>query len=104
MVDAVNTVVGGNAVATPSQQAVSLSSTLVDSSPKVETTSSKSGTNPQGFSYTNRLYHDPISGLFINEQLDAHGHIVSQSPRDTTLAYLRNGVSNDTAPQKTVTA
>lgn len=101
MVDTVN-IVGATTAVTTNPQPVGAPASPVDSTVKF----SADKATATGLSYTNRLYHDPISGLFINEQLDATtGRVISQTPRDSALAYLRNGLDNTSvAPQKSVTA
>lgn len=101
MTDAVNnisTATGTITVPTP----VRAPAAAVDSTSAAAQLKSSGPTLPAAL--TGRLIDDPLASIVIQQQLDSEGHVVSQTPSSSVLAYLRNGLTIDGYPKNSKTA
>lgn len=94
MVDVATSVNGANQVAPANVQPVAAPADL---------TAQKDITLPkpssQAVPFTNRVYQDPISGVFVSDQINPDGQVVAQTPQGITLTYLQNGLTADGFPK-----
>jgi hypothetical protein len=103
MADIVNTVGSSVAAAPVGQQGAFASAAQADSATKTSASKSSAATVKTA-SVSALVYLDPLAGRVVTEQLDAQGNIVQQTPSSFALAYLRNGLTVEGYPRKSVTA